>query len=166
MKIRTVCLLLAVLLSVTVFPAPVLAETLLPEEPEMLLPEGTAALLTIPEVKALPPDTPGVTVRGTVVWAEGETCIVQDAGDSLRLWSSERLDPGDVVLVTGQTGQEVFLAEQVTSEGTGPLPAVETTLASAPEELRIVIRGGTLSEGVLTQGGYSVVVWGEELPEG
>ena len=166
MKIRTVCLLLAVLLSVTVFPAPVLAETLLPEEPEMLLPEGTAALLTIPEVKALPPDTPGVTVRGTVVWAEGETCIVQDAGDSLRLWSSERLSPGDVVLVTGQTGQEVFLAEQVTSEGTGPLPAVETTLASAPEELRIVIRGGTLSEGVLTQGGYSVEVWAEEIPEG
>ena len=166
MKIRTVCLLLAVLLSVTVFPAPVLAETLLPEEPEMLLPEGTAALLTIPEVKALPPDTPGVTVRGTVVWAEGETCIVQDAGDSLRLWSSERLDPGDVVLVTGQTGQEVFLAEQVTSEGTGPLPAVETTLASAPEELRIVIRGGTLSEGVLTQDGYSVEVWAEEIPEG
>ena len=166
MKIRTVCLLLAVLLSVTVFPAPVLAETLLPEEPEMLLPEGTAALLTIPEVKALPPDTPGVTVRGTVVWAEGETCIVQDAGDSLRLWSSERLSPGDVVLVTGQTGQEVFLAEQVTSEGTGPIPAVETTLASAPEELRIVIRGGTLSEGTLTQGGYSVEVWAEEIPEG
>ena len=64
-------------------------------------------------------------------------------------------------MVTGQTGQEVFFAEQVTSEGTGPLPAVETTLASAPEELRIVIRGGTLSEGVLTQDGYSVEVWAE-----
>ena len=47
MKIRTVCLLLAVLLSVTVFPAPVLAETLLPEEPEMLLPEGTLSLIHI-----------------------------------------------------------------------------------------------------------------------
>lgn len=159
MKIRMVCLLLATLLSVTILPAPVLAE-------ETLLLEEAAALLTISEVKALPPDTPGVTVRGTVVWAEGETCIVQDAGGSLWLWSSGSLSPGDVVLVTGQTGQEGFLAEEVVSEGTGPLPAVETTLSSAPEALRIVIRGGTLSEGVLTQDGYSVEVWADEIPEG
>ena len=159
MKIRMVCLLLATLLSVTILPAPVLAE-------ETLLLEEAAALLTISEVKALPPDTPGVTVRGTVVWAEGESCIVQDAGGSLWLWSSGSLSPGDVVLVTGQTGQEGFLAEEVVSEGTGPLPAVETTLSSAPEALRIVIRGGTLSEGVLTQDGYSVEVWADEIPEG
>lgn len=159
MKIRMVCLLLATLLSVTILPAPVLAE-------ETLLLEEAAALLTISEVKALPPDTPGVTVRGTVVWAEGETCIVQDAGGSLWLWSSGSLSPGDVVLVTGQTGQEGFLAEEVVSEGTGPLPAVETTLSSAPEALRIVIRGGTLSEGVLTQDGDSVEVWADEIPEG
>lgn len=158
-KTRMVCLLLAVLLSVTAVPTPALAE-------EVLLLEETAALPTISEVRALPPDTPEVTLRGTVVWAKGEDAIVQDGGGSLRLWSSERLSPGDVVLVTGQTGQEGFLAEEVVSEGTGPLPAEETTLASAPEELRIVVRGGTLSEGVLTQDGYSVEVWAEEIPEG
>lgn len=45
-------------------------------------------------------------------------------------------------------------------------PAMETTLAAAPEELRIVIRGGTLSDGVLTQDGYRVEVQAEETPEG
>ena len=136
------------------------------DTPLLLLEEGPSAVLTIPEVKALPSDMAGVTFRGTVVWAEEENAIVQEADESLWLWSDQLLSPGDVVLVTGRTGQEAFLTESVIREGTGPLPARETELASAPEEVRVVIRGGTLSAGVLTQDGCSVELRAEESPEG
>ena len=172
MKRRAWKILLSVLLGMAAFCLPVHAEeALLLEdglllEEVLLLEEEPAAVLTISEVKALPPDTPGVSFRGTAVWAEGEALLVQDHSGSLWLQTSESLSPGDVALVTGQAGQGVFLAGTVTLEGTGQLPALEADLAQAPEEVRIVIRGGTLSEGVLTQNGYSAAVRGDGIPEG
>lgn len=132
---------------------------------ELLLPEERSTVQTIRKVTALPAGTQGVNFRGTVVWA-AEDVIVQDSSGSLRLLSSESLGVGDVILVTGETGEDGFLAENVTVEEAGPLPASETSLADAPEGLRVVIRGGTLSEGHLKQDGCSVEVYAETVPTG
>ncbi|MDO5546585.1 MAG: CehA/McbA family metallohydrolase [Eubacteriales bacterium] len=162
--------LLTAFLCIALCPVPAAAEGLLlleeADTPVLLPEEGQTTVLTIREVKALPADTPGVTFRGTVVWTEGETAIVQNGNDSLWLWAAGPLSPGDVILVTGQTGQGIFLSENVTLEETGPLPAMETSLADAPVEVRVVIRGGTLSAGILTQDGCAVTVQAPEIPEG
>ena len=158
MRKRLAWMLLTAILWAAVCPAPAAAE-------ELLLPEEETTVQAIGNVTALPAGTQGVSFRGTVVWAV-EDVIVQDSSGSLRLLSSESLGVGDVILVTGETGADGFLAEEVTVEGTGHLPASETTLADAPEGLRVVIRGGILSEGYLTQDGCSVKVYAENIPTG
>ena len=163
-KKRVLPILLWVFLSAAIL-LPARAEELLLLEEEVV-PFSDPTVLSIAKVNTLPSDIPGVTFRGTVVWTEGETVIVQDGDDSIWVSVPEALSPGDVVLVSGQTGQEVFLSEGVTVEGTGPLPAMEASLAAAPEALRIVIRGGSLSAGILTQDGCSVEVRAEGIPEG
>ena len=189
MRKRILCILFFLLLFPAVLRVPVHGEELLLSEEEqipallsegeetplllpkgeqtpMLLEEGLVSVQSIPAVKAMPPDTGGVSFRGTVVWLETERVLVQEADSSLWVETTEDLSPGDVLLVTGSTGQAVFLAETVTVEGTGPLPAVEAALAEAPEELRVLIRGGILSAGILTQNGDSVEVRTEEAQEG
>ena len=153
MKRRAWNILLSVLLSMAAFCLPVQAQE-------------QYTVLTVQQVKALPADTQGVTFRGTVVWTEETSALVQDEGGSLWLQTTESLSPGDVVLVTGQAGQTLFLAETVVWEGVGLMPAMETELAGAQEALRIVIYGGILSEGVLTQNGCSVMVQADEIPDG
>ena len=160
MRKRLAWVLFAVILLAVIDPSPAAAED--EKEPAAQLAEETT-LLTIRRVTALPAGAQGVTFRGTVIWTEGDV-LVQDSSGSLRLFSSESLNVGDMILVTGETGEEGFLAEDVTVEGTGPLPAKETTLADAPEGLRVAIRGGTLSQGYLTQDGYSVEVYAEDIP--
>lgn len=153
MRKRIFPILLWVLLSAVLLPARA-EELLLLEEGDA--PPSDPTVLSIAKVNTLPSDIPGITFRGTVVWTEEETVIVQDGDDSIWVSASETLSPGDVILVSGQTGQEVFLAGDVTVEGTGPLPAMDAVLPEAPEGLRVVIRGCTLSAGILTQNGYSV----------
>lgn len=164
MRKRVFPILLLVLLSAAIL-LPVRAEELLLMEEEDV-PSSDPTVLSIAKVNFLPSGIPGVTFRGTVVWAEEETVIVQDGDDSI--WASvpETLSPGDVIRVSGQTGQEVFLAEDVTVEGTGPLPAMEAILPEAPEGVRVVIRGCALSAGILTQNGYSVELRSDEPCEG
>lgn len=166
MKKRIGCILLCILLLPAVFRLPARGEALmlLEEEEVQVLTEFT--VLPIGKVNTLPADTPGITFRGTVVWAEGDTVLIQDGGDSIWASPCAGLSPGDTVLINGRTGQEAFLAQDVTRNGTGPLPAVETTLASAPEEVRIVLRGVTLSAGILTQEDCSVEVRASEPREG
>ena len=177
MKKGMICLLLSGLLSAAFFCAPVRAEEvpgeeqglLLLEEPAVpeLLQEEPAAVIPIDRVKRLPEGSAGVTFRGTVVWTEAETILVQDDTGSIFLTVSQMLQTGDIVLVTGQTGQEEFLVETLLTEGTGPLPAVElSSLAELPEGLRVLIRGGTLKDGVLTRDGCRVAVSADEIPEG
>lgn len=177
MKKGMICLLLSGLLSAAFFCAPVRAEEvpgeeqglLLLEEPAVpeLLQEEPAAVIPIDRVKRLPEGSAGVTFRGTVVWTEAETILVQDDTGSIFLTVSQTLQIGDIVLVTGQTGQEEFLVETLLTEGTGPLPAVElSSLAELPEGLRVLIRGGTLKDGVLMRDGCRVAVSADEIPEG
>ena len=177
MKKGMICLLLSVLLSAAFFCAPVRAEEvpgeeqglLLLEEPEVpeLLEAEPAAVISIDRVKRLPEGSMGVTFRGTVVWTEAESVLVQDDTGSIFLTVSQTLWPGDVVLVTGQTGQEEFLVETLLAEGTGPLPAAELgSLADLPEGLRVVIRGGILKDGVLMRDGCRVPVSADKIPEG
>ena len=159
-------ILFCVLLTVALLPVPVPAE-----EPLLLQEEDVQALsefseIPVADVNALPAGACGITFRGTVVWAEGDAAIVQDGSGGIWVSPCEGVSPGDILLVSGQTGQEAFLAEDVTRMGTGPLPAMEATLDAAPEEVRIVIRGGVLSAGVLTQGACSVEVRTSEPHEG
>ena len=163
-KKRVLPILLWFFLSAAIL-LPVRAEELLLLEEEDV-PSSDHTVLSIAKVNTLPPDIPGVTFRGTVVWAEEETAIVQDGDDSIWVSVPETLSPGNVVLVSGQTGQEVFLAEDVTVEGTGPLPAMETTLPEAPEGVRVALRRCALSAGILTQNGYSVELSSDEPCEG
>lgn len=177
MKNRMFCLLLSVLLSAAFFCTPALAAEVSEEDQALFLLEESevpelpeaepAVVLPIYRVKMLPEGSVGVVFRGTVVWTEGDTVLVQDDGDSFFLTVSQNLQAGDIVLVTGQTGQEEFVVEALTLEGTGPLPAVEVeSLADLPEDLRAVVRGGILKDGVLTQDGYCVPVHADQIPEG
>lgn len=175
MKKRLLCILLFLPLLGAALGVPARGTEMLLEEAEIsseaqpaavLLEEGVSAVQTIAEVNALPPDTPGVSFRGTVVWAQTDRILVQAEDCSLWVQSGQSHCPGEILLVSGQTGQEAFLAETVVVEGTGPLPAMETTLAEAPEELRVLIRGGSLSAGVLTQEGFRVAVQTGESGEG
>lgn len=178
MKKRALCFLILVMLYISLGAVSALAEEdslLLAEEDSLLLAEEGSLLLegvpaspmTIRAVTALPADTPGVVFRGCVVWADAEGIIVQDDTGSIPLSVSEAFQPGDMVLVTGRTGQEAFIPEEMTVEGTGPLPAAERdSLTDLPEGLRVLIRGGTLSAGILTKDGYSMEVQAGEIPEG
>lgn len=170
-KIRILCCLLAVFLFAG--PCRVSAsaqEPLLPEEAawtEPLLLEKTSALQTIARVKALPAGTMGVCFRGCVVWAGEQGLIVQDDTDSIRLLTEGDFQTGDGLLVSGQTGEDGFFAEDVTFEGTGALPArLVDSLVGLPEGLRVRIPEVSLSAGLLTKDGCALRLVADTLPEG
>ena len=103
-KKRVLPILLWVFLSAAIL-LPARAEELLLLEEEVV-PFSDPTVLSISKVNYLPSDIPGVTFRGTVVWAEGETVIVQDGDDSIWVSVPDALSPGDVVLVVDQLGHK------------------------------------------------------------
>jgi len=104
--------------------------------PEALPPQ----LLPISQAKAMTEGTAGITVRGTVVWAKGCQAVLQDDSGGIRLYFSQdpATRPGEVLQVTGSRGSGLTVAD-FSSLGTGELPLVKTTLAQAPQALRVQV---------------------------
>ena len=130
-----------------------------PESPEEGSPAESqeSAPLTVAQALALPAGSTSVTVRGIVVFTEGPQIVIQDDTGGMRVSFSlaAPLNAGDLVTITGRPIGS-FFGESWTVEGTAPLPAVSSTLAQAPENLRVTLSQVTLGEGVLLQDGYSL----------
>lgn len=141
-----------------------------PEEtapPETTAPPELPAPTPIPIAQALSMDagTGDITVQGTVVYALGVQAVLQDSSGGIRLSFPEDpgIAPGQVLLVTGRRSNGLFVSD-FELLGTAQLPAVETSLLNAPENLRVVIRGVEASGGYLRQQGLSLSLAGD-LPQ-
>lgn len=196
MKSRICCLLLSALLIAAVFCVPALAEeepqqteTVFAEataeesvpgeadnETEQQAASFSVMALTrtpqitvipIAQVRELPEGASGVSFQGTVVLINNGDLVVQDDSGGIRLAPPEspEITVGDIVLIKGDM-EQTFRILDVVVEDRGDLPAVEIPLASVPEELRVLVKGGTLDGGILTQGECSMEVFADEIPEG
>ena len=114
---------------------------------------GQMVVTPIAQLSEMNANMEGAAIRGTVGWLEEKRAVVQDDTGGVLLTLPEGAAKGDILLITGTTG-ETFTVEQVTKEGTGPLPVVKTTLEEAPEALRVTVEGSTdgetLSDGIRT----------------
>lgn len=113
--------------------------------------------LTVAQASALPAGGDPVAVRGIVVFAGGSQIVLQDDTGGMRICFNQivPLNPGDVATITGIPSGS-FSGEQWETEGTAALPEVASTLAQAPENLRVALRRVTLGDGVLIQDGFSM----------
>lgn len=132
----------------------------LPEETEAptTAPDQPVQILTIAQAIAMAPGTLGITIQGTVVYAAGTMAVLQDNTGGIRLSFPEATGaavPGEILRVTGRrTGGIAVEDFEVT--GSGNLPVRKSTLADAPEALRVRITGAQLQDGTLTQNGISI----------
>lgn len=136
----------------------------LPQETVPVAELATPSVLTVAQALDLSPNTREITIRGTVVYAMGVQAVLQDSTGGIRLSFSEDpgVAPGQILQVTGRRSAGLFVSD-FELLGTGNLPAVETTLLDAPEELRVLIRGATLRDGQLRHRGFSMQL-SAELP--
>ena len=109
--------------------------------------EDPAVETPIAQLLEMLPGVGGVSIRGTVVWLMAGQAVVQDSTGGVLVTLPEQTETalGDILRLTGTIG-ETFAVELVEKAGTGPLPAVETTLEEAPEALRITVEGSTDGE--------------------
>jgi len=123
-------------------------------------------LVTIAQANAMPKGSTDITVQGTVVFVGFGQVVLQDGSGGMRVFFDEDTGAalGDVLLVTGSRVSG-FYAEEWEKTGTEALPAVETALAEAPENLRILIKDAKLGAGCLIQGDADIALEGT-LPEG
>ena len=152
----------------TTVPETTIPETTVPEttEPETTLPEQTEQTLpqqvqifSISQAQAMAPGTEKITIQGTVVYAAGTMAVLQDKTGGIRLSfaADPGTVPGEILLVTGnRTGGIAVEDFEVT--GTGKLPVKKATLANAPEALRVRITGARVEDGMLIQGGTSLLL--------
>ena len=113
-----------------------------------------------------------VFLRGTIVLADGDCCILQDATGGIRLSfaNAPSIAPGDVFLVAG-TKHADFAVTMYEKTGTAALPAAEVTVdailadqgAGTLKNTRVVIKNAMLSGGMLTQGEASIPI---TVPQG
>lgn len=128
------------------------------------------AVIPIAQVRELFEGTRGVSFGGTVVLVNDSALVVQDDSGGIRLRPPETpaVSVGDVLVITGDMAQEFCISEVTIVDHVdhADLPAVETALASAPKELRILVKDGTLHDGILTQGDDTIEVCADACPEG
>lgn len=124
---------------------------------------------TIAQVKAMAEGTEGISLQGTVVYANGGQVILQDAtgGIALSFSATPQAAPGNVLLVVGRRtgGLAVTMYEKL---GTADCPAAETQIgAMGPDQecTRVLVRNAILSSGTLTQAEASIPMTAT-LPEG
>ena len=148
------------------------------EEPEMLeasreseAPEETSALshlqpIPIGEVLQLPAGEQLLAMTGTVVYADAFQAVLQDETGGIRLSfpTPPEIVPGDLAVVSGYR-RSGFAVEKWEKTGTGPLPAVESTLKSHHGDIRIRINAAVLGEHSLSQNGYTCQLEGS-IPDG
>lgn len=140
-------------------------ETLPATEPTRPAQPPAPTVLTISQALDTPPDTRDITIRGTVVYSLGIQAVLQDDTGGIRLSFPEDpgITPGQILQVTGRRSAGLFVSD-FELLGTGDLPAAETTLLNAPENLRVRIRGAEASGGYLRQQGLSLSLAGD-LPQ-
>lgn len=133
------------------------APTAAPQETET--PDPTSAAVTVAQAWAMSPGTDLLTLRGTVVFVSGTQAVLQDSTGGMRLSFSQTpgVSLGTVLEVTGMRSGG-FTVTEFTVLGTAALPALETTLYDAPENLRVLIRNAAISGGELTQNGTSIAL--------
>lgn len=126
-------------------------------EPASSTESEAVTLCTISQARAMPAGTANIIIRGTVVYASGTQAILQDSTGGIRLSfaADPGTVPGEVLQVTGRRSGG-FVVEDFESLGTASLPAVETTLLDAPENVRVRIQNATLEGKLLVQNGFSL----------
>lgn len=131
------------------------------EETEPLAEEREAGeapvILTIADARNLEPGTENITIQGIVVFSAGPQAVLQDDTGGIRLSFAEapEIALGDVLLVTGKRSGG-FTVDTFEKTGTAQMPAVETTLMEAEENLRLHIAGRLASGTHLQQGDFSL----------
>ena len=99
---------------------------------------------------------PGIemTIEGTVVYADGNITVLQDAsgGIGLILPQDVTVEPEMVLRISGCRSAAGFVAMAWEVRGRLPLPEAEGTLGSLPECRRVVLRDATLSRSYRTTG--------------
>lgn len=120
-------------------------ETTSPTQPEL-------KFLTIAQALEAEAGTRNLVIQGTVVYVSGNRAVLQDETGGIRVSfpGDPGTVPGEVLRVTGFRTQ-TFYAEDFESLGVTELPAVETTLVNAPENLRLLIRNVVLGYDSLKQ---------------
>lgn len=137
-------------------------ETLPPETEETAPPtaETQPPEPVITPISQCKGSAPGIemTLEGTVVYADEELTVLQDAsgGIGLILPQDVTVSTEMVLRVSGCRSAAGFVAMGWEVRGRLPLPETEGTLGDLSEYQRIVLRDVTLSRGYLTQGGISV----------
>lgn len=115
------------------------------------------AISTIAEAQSMSSGTKNICIQGTVVYAAGIQAVLQDNTGGIRLSFSEapEIALGDVLQVTGARVSG-FSVQSWETVGIADLPAEETTLLEAPENLRIRVADAQLGKRVLRQGDYEI----------
>lgn len=113
-----------------------------------------AEVRTIAEVQAMPSGTEHITTRGIVVFAMGTQAVLQDETGGIRLAfpDAPELSLGDVLLAKGNRSGGFSVTEYAVA-GTAELPAIQTTLLDAEEEVRLHIKNAVLGRRELQQQG-------------
>lgn len=140
------------------------AETAPEEIPAAFSEPAPSVILTpIAKIPLLPPGTEGISFRGTVVLVTETEMVVQDATGGICLTRPQvaSLSTGDILLITGNQASP-FAITELLAEGTGSLPLQDTSLAQAPQNVRIRIPDAAVSSGMLTQGDHSLPILGAD----
>lgn len=140
-------------------------QTTSPSEPEPSE-EPIVTPVTITQAWDMPSGTKDITIQGTVVFAMGNQAVLQDCTGGIRLSFSSDTDVamGEVLQVTGMRSGGLYV-DDFALLGTAELPALETTLLDAPENLRIAVKNALLGDGILQDSSFSMTL-DATLPEG
>ncbi len=134
-------------------------EPTLPSEPEETRP---VQVMTIAQAQTMAAGTEGITIQGTVVYADEFQAVLQDDTGGIRLSFPEASGTavGEILLVTG-TRTAGLAVEDFAFLGLGDLPCRKSSLLDAPEELRLEISGAQIAGDQLRQSGFSMTLAGE-----
>lgn len=101
-----------------------------------------------------------LSVQGTVVYANNGLTVLQDrtGGICLTFTDGTKAVPGEVLRITGSRTAGGLTVESCERKGTAELPLKETTLDSAEECVRILVKNATFSMGSLIQGAVTMPV--------
>lgn len=143
-------------------------ETLEQTQPHVVeMPDTVAAVTPISRLPEYPAGTEEITIRGVMVLARETDMVVQDDTGGIRMarLPDVPVAPGEILQITG-TMEETFVPCNLEKQGTGNLPAVETSLSRAAQALRILLKTAIVREGTVIQGEASIPLVTTEATQG